>query len=111
MIASLVEPGQQILKLNINSQRPRFVNDLEAGTKFDNDYGTALTMGIARSDFDFRDGAWIVVGCKQFLYFLPILNQVLNEFHSETHPVIDTGDDLPSQYGILFKERKLMFRH
>src|SRR5260370_111618 len=103
MITSLVEPGQQILKLDINSQRSRFVYDLEAGAEFDNDYGTALAMRIARSPFEFRDCSRIVVRCKQFPDVLPILNQVCDKLDTEIHPVIKTRDDLTSQYGIVFK--------
>jgi hypothetical protein len=46
MIATLVDPAQQLLEMHIDRQRARLVDNLGAGAEPRNDHGTALAVDV-----------------------------------------------------------------
>src|SRR5579864_354468 len=98
--AFLVRPPDQVLKMNVHSHGPGFVNQLRSVLESRHNHRSAVAMRVSSAGSGLRQNTCIGTKMEQHCNLLPVPGQMRQELTAEAQPVINTADDPAREYGI-----------
>src|SRR5690348_11544636 len=100
MIPTLIQPSNESLDVDVDSERSRFINKLEAGSELQTDDAAALLMGIANAHSNLDEHAGIIIRSEACTNLRPIPTEMMQKFQSVVDPLIDNTHRQAGQHWI-----------
>src|SRR5215510_3918400 len=109
MVAPFIYPGQQFLKVYVNRQRFRLIDQLKAGVEFGNNDGSPVPMHVAGAEVQRRQGIRILLRNERGPDGFPVGAKMAKELQAIVDPVIDTDCELTGQSRIFLQNGEHRF--
>src|SRR5438105_13663603 len=97
---TVIEPDQELLKMNIDRQGSGLVDHLATRCEFRAQDGSAASMPVSQVSLYCLERAWIGIEGQRRPNVLPIRAEVLQEFEAGRDPVLNAHGHLACEHRI-----------